>query len=242
MFNYLSWVNDYGLIDKILTQKNRKQREKEIGDKLYKIIEYQTSAYPVWVCFLPWGVKFDEAKKIGIIPKSGKVICFEGPVGIANPDPNVTKILLQQIINDLDSLNLSEFNVLALSIGNYLGYYVANHFNVKKLVSVVPGSKLGACIYDGIASQEVRKRAVLLNINSSEEYDAKLTGTNPIENLNNLPEDIEIHIATHDFFIPTVHGEELIQAMIKNGKNPKIFRYKKGHVLTLAEFGKCNPY
>ena len=242
MIDYLFWINDYGLIDKILAKKNRKRREKEIGDKLYKRIEYQTSIYPIWVCFLPWGVKFNEAKNSGLIPKLGKVICYEGPVGIANPDPNMAKILLQQIINDLNSLNLSEFNVLALSIGNFLGYYVANHFSVKKLVSVVPGSKLGACIYDGIASQEIRKRAVLLNINSSEEYDLKLAGTNPIENLNNLPADIEIHIASHDLFIPTIHGEELVQAMIKNGKNPKIFRYKKGHVLTLAEFGKRNHY
>jgi len=242
MFNFLSEINDYGIFDKIYSIVGNKKRIKEIGDVNFKRIETGKSNNLIWVCFLPWRVSFKEAKKIGLVPKNGRVITYEGPIGLANPDPNIAKELLKKIVSDLKLLKLNNFNILAHSIGNYPAFFVANHFNVKKLVSVVPGSKLGACIYDSIVTQEVKKMAIKLGYNNSFQYDLCITKTNPISNLDNLPSDIEIHIATHDFFIPTIYGEELISELIKN-RNPKILRYNnKGHVLTLAKFGKDNPY
>ncbi|EKD29502.1 MAG: hypothetical protein ACD_78C00383G0006 [uncultured bacterium (gcode 4)] len=236
----LSKINDFGLVDKFFSKLYNKQREKEIGNENYKRIELRKNEDETWVCFLPWRVSFKEANKLGFIPKNGRVIVYEGPIGLTNPNPNKAKDLLERLVADLKSLKLPNFSVLALSIGTYPGFYVANSFNVKKLVAVVPGSKLGSCIYGGIATQGVRQRAILFGIKDSKQYDSLIIGTNPIENLNNLPEDIEIHLANQDFFIPTIYGEELIGKLDELNKKYRIFRYDKGHVLTLYQFGRNN--
>jgi hypothetical protein len=243
MINYLlSKIKDFGFIDKIYSRKDENIREKEIGNKEYKRIEIRNESMPVWVCFLPWRVTFEEATKLGLVPKIGRVIVYEGPIGLANPNPTVAAELLGKIVEDLKSLNLNNFNILSLSIGSYPGFYIANHFNVNKLVAVTPGSKLGASIYKGIATQKIKKQAIALGFSNGEYYDSLITGTNPIENLDNLPDDIEIHLATHDFYIPTMYGEELVSEL-HNKKSSKIIRYEgKGHILTMIQFGKSNPY
>ncbi|MFA6353483.1 MAG: hypothetical protein WCW93_00955 [Candidatus Paceibacterota bacterium] len=244
MLNYLlSKIKDYGLLDKIYAKKNSGSREKEIGDENYFRTDIRNGDSPTWVCFLPWRVNFKQALQLGLIPKNGRVITYEGPIGVANPDPSVAIVLLKRLVDDLKTLNLNNFNVLSLSIGAYPSFYIANHFNVDKLVAVTPGSKLGACIYKGMASQCIKKRAVSLGFENGEQYDSLLADTNPIENLDNLPENIEIHLATHDFYIPTIYGEELIAELMKKKIKTKVVRHNgKGHVLTMIQFGRDNLY
>ena len=49
-------------------------------------------------------------------------------------------------------------------------------------------------------------------------YDKILKGTNVIENISNLPNEIEIHIASYDNYIKTYHGEKLIKNLKKTKK------------------------
>ncbi len=103
------------------------------------------------------------------------------------------------------------------------------------------GTKLGECLWHGAATKEVRRRAESLGIKSPEEYDKILDGINPIDNLDNLPETIELHLPMSDRYIPTRYGEELIRALENSGKNPRIIRYNGcGHILTLLKYGASN--
>ncbi len=195
----------------------------------------------VWLCFLPWRVSFKEAEKIGLIPKRGRVLVYEIPDNLINPNPFMAKNLLKKVFKDITSLNLKNFNVLAYSAGAYFGFFVANHLKAKKMVAVAPGSELGN-FYDSIATSKIKQKAIQLGYKNSSEYNNCLKETNPIANLKNLPDDIEIHLPSHDFYIPTKFGEELIYQLQKH-KNPKIVRYKnKGHILTLIKFGQNNPF
>jgi len=238
----LELIKDYGLTDKILSKISEKERKKEIGSKSYKLFIEESEWESQWVCFLPWGMKFDLAKKIGLIPKRGRCFVYEGPIGIPSPNPQDSKDLLLELSENVSSLGLNNFNIMGLSVGTYAGFFMANNFDVNKLVAVVPSSKLGAALWEGIATQEIRRRASKFGLENSLDYDEIISGTNSIENISNLPDDIEIHVATHDRYIPTKYGEELISEVQKQ-RNPKIQRYNgKGHVLTLLQFGQSNPY
>ncbi|MFA5916751.1 MAG: hypothetical protein WC850_00770 [Candidatus Gracilibacteria bacterium] len=244
MGDFIYKIKDFGVFDIIVNKINQGKREKKMDLISYKRIETQNGDNQiVWVCFLPWRMHFEEAEKLGLIPKKGRIICYTGPIGLANLDPNISKQLLLSLVNDIKSLNLQSFNVLALSIGNYPGFYVANHFNVNKLVSVVPGSYLGGAIFDGIATKHIKRDSMAYGIENGKKYDFIIKGTNPIENLDNLNFDIEIHLASHDLFIPTFYGNMLIEEIKKKNKNLKVINYTgKGHVLTVLKFGKDNPY
>jgi len=235
-------VKDFGMIDFLYNRFSSSKKDDLIGDTKFKRTIYENDSKEPWICFLPWRVGTQEAEKLGLIPKKHKAIVYEGPVGIANPNPQIARDLQQKIVEDKEKLNLGTFNVLSYSVGTYPGFYVANHFQTNKLISVVPGARLGACIWDGIATQKVRKLAIQdYNIKDANQYDTVLKGTNPIESIQNLPDDIEVHLAPHDKYIRSPHGEELVKEIINQGKNPKVKRYYgKGHALSLAHFGEHN--
>ncbi len=236
-------VKDFGAIDYLYNIFSSKETV-QIEDTSFKrtIHNDNGDSKEPWVCFLPWRIETQEAEKLGLIPKKHKAIVYEGPIGIANPNPQITRDLQQELVEDIHKLNLGTFNVLAYSVGTYPGFYVANNFPTKKFVSVLPGARIGACLWDGIATQKVRKLAIQdHNIQDAKQYDAVLKGTNLIENIQNLPKDIEVYLASHDKYIRTPHGEELVKEMINQGKNPQVKRYwGKGHALSLAHFGKHN--
>lgn len=254
-------TKDFGLVDNLYSFMGHNQKKKEIGDiqhhqyhqksqtipdtnynkHIRHIYENETIG-PTWVCFLPWRTTFEEALKIGILPKKGKVIVYECPRGIVNPNPEIPKKMLLALVDDIKRLNLGRFNVLGFSVGTYVAFYVANNFNVKKLVSVVPGAKLGACMWKGCSTTVVREMAISLGINSHKDYDKVIKGTNPSQNIHSLPQDIEVHIATHDKIIPSKYGYKLLNKIQKK-HHVNIVEYEgKGHVLTLLQYGMTHSY
>ncbi|MDA3839600.1 MAG: hypothetical protein PF572_00790 [Patescibacteria group bacterium] len=233
---------DFGLVDRIYNKLGSSKKDHLIGDTNFTRTIFNDDSSETFVCFLPWRVGISEAQKLGLIPKTARTILYEGPIGFANSNPEIARKLQSDIVEDIREQNLGRFSVLSYSIGTYPGFYIANNFPTDKLIAVVPGAKLGACIWDGIATQKVKSLASKDHgIMCHSEYDSVLYGTNPIENISNLPSNIEIHLATNDNYIKTHHGEALIEGLIAQGKNPKIIKYNgKGHILTLAEFGKNN--
>lgn len=234
-------IIDFGLID-IAYNEFYAFEKSDITDFKFTKTSFNEDSSETWICFLPWKTKIQEAKYLGLIPKKYRTIVYEGPVGLVSPNAQTAKDLQSIIAEDIDKLNLKTFNVLAYSVGTFLGSYIAKTFPIGRLISVVPGEKAGACIWDGIATQEIKEIAIAeYDIKNADQYDAILNGRNPIDNLENLPSDIEIHIASHDNYIRTHHGEKLIQELINANKNPRIYRYEnKGHLLTLRDFGKNN--
>ena len=181
-------VKDFGIVDKIYNKFVSSEKDNLMGDTNFKRTIHNNNSQETWVCFLPWRVDTNLAKKLGLIPKNHRAVVYEGPVGLANPNPKIAKILQERIVEDISKLDLEPFNVLSYSIGTYPGFYVANHFSTNRLIGVVPGARLGACIWDSIATQKVRDMAIReYGIKNANQYDKVLKGTNPIENIRNLP-------------------------------------------------------
>jgi len=241
----LTKLKDYGIIDYIYAKTSPiKINKNEYQTFKKEIINQNLNPKEAYICFLPWRTTINEAKKLGLIPKTTKTIVYQGPVGIVNKNPHQTKQLLKQIEIDIKfeikSNKLKEFNILCYSIGTYMGFHIANKFSAKKLIAVVPGSKVGETIWDGIATQKIKNQSIKEGFLTPQIYDKILNPTNPIENISNLPENIEIYIGTHDKFIKPKHSQDLINA-IEKIRTPKIIKYQsRGHVLSLAKFGKEN--
>jgi hypothetical protein len=235
----ITHTRDFGLFDRVEHLVVCKKNNRLIGDTQMRMYAGgEEKGGMTWVCFLPWRTSYLVAKKYNLLPRHTKFVAFEGPVTRVDPDPSVAKESLFRLVEEVEKLHLKNFGVLGLSAGNYPAWYVANHFDAQRLVSVCPGSRLGSSIWNGIATREVCRRSIEQHGMSEEVYDSVLEGTNPIENTKNLPGEIDIHIASHDKFIPTHLGEELISHLATNQKQYRLSRYKgKGHFLTLLKFG-----
>ncbi len=155
MLSFLAKINDYGFLDKVYSFLENLKNKSKTQTTNFKRIEIKNSDNSTWVCFLPWRVSLKEAKKIGLIPKRGRVLVYEIPDNLINPNPSVAKNLLRKVFENITSLNLKNFNVLAYSAGTYPGFFVANHLNAKKMVAVAPGSELGN-FYDSIATSKIK--------------------------------------------------------------------------------------
>jgi len=241
----IPYIRDYGSLDFIYSYLGTKERNKNIENNQFRRFVLNDDKKGLWVCFLPWNISFESASKLNLIPKKKKVIVYEMPCGIINPVPKLSKKIMLNIVADLkNNIDLEQkFSVMGLSIGIYPAFYVANHFNVDKLVILAPGAYLGESLWEGVATQEVKRRAVNQGCLTFKEYDKEIRGTNPIENLDDLPKDIEIYISTNDNFIKTKFGEKVINKLNEKEKNPVVKYFKgKGHVLGLVEFGLKNNY
>jgi hypothetical protein len=199
---------------------------------------------PTWVVFLPWRTTLKEAKTHNLLPTTGRVIAYEGPIGLVNPDPAHVKDFLLKLVKDLKKKKLKQFNLLGLSVGNYVAFYVASMFdNVEKFVSVVPGYDLGACMYGSNSASLVAEMAKELGYEDHHAYDKELKGFNPGKHFRNLPKDIEVHVAEKDQSIESSQALRLIDELKDMGLNIHATIYPgKGHVLTIAHFGQTHPY
>jgi hypothetical protein len=235
----LKYAYDFGLIDTLWYYANRKRKDALIGKhEIEKIVLSRGNTEMTWVCFLPWRTNISIVKKYNLLPKNSPYIAFQGPISLVDPDPNVSREGLFRLVEEVKKLNLKKFGVLGLSAGNYPAFYIANHFQVNKLVAVCPGARVGSSVWDGIATREVKKRSIQKFGMSETQYDEILGETNPIKNVSNLSDDIEIYLGSHDQYVPTYLGEELVCKLQETGKKPIVHRYKgKGHFLSLLNYG-----
>ena len=232
-------VRDYGLIDKINLRKNKEEKQELLCETDFKRILINPEARDESVCFLPWRTTFEDAINYNLIPKNSRTYVYESPGGLANPDPKKARELLLKILDDFSSLDLKSFDVLGYSIGSFAAFYIANNFQVKSITAVVPGSRLGDCIWESIATQDIKQGAISLGYSTPEEYDKVIAEINPMENTQNLPSELEIHLAGCDSYIPTKFGVELIEKLEEERKNFKLYKHKgRGHASTIAKFGR----
>jgi len=237
----------FGLIDYAYWFFKSRKKDFMIGDEKVARSVTNQEGDETWVCFLPWRNTFDESRKHHLLPTTGLVVAYEGPVSLVGTDALETKKSLVNLVDNFDKFFnengtlRDNMNVLGISVGNLPAFYIANRFNARRLVSICPGARLGENIYRGIATQEVRKRAEE-RYPSHEDYDEILEGMNPIDNISNLPKgEIYVELGGYDKYIPTSSGEELIKAMVEAGKNPKVKRNRfSGHVSTIRDWGKRN--
>jgi hypothetical protein len=240
----LSLVPDYGHLDTVYSRySNFLDENTDISKTKFGKLKISGPENDTLVCFLPWRTSFKEAIDLDMFSMNRNLIIYKMPSDLVNPNPFISRQIMRKIYCDLLSENIEEMIVLSFSVGNFIGFNVANNFpNVKKFISVVPGTTLGTGLYEGIATQDVRLQAELLGYKSHNQYDRIIGHTNAQNQIKNLPQDIEIHLATHDLFIPTKYGGEITKK-IQEIRDPKIVRYGNcGHVSVLGQFGKNNSY
>jgi hypothetical protein len=234
----------FGLLDWIEIKREQMGRQKISKRPKIKIVE--NGSDELWLCFLPWHMNIKFAEKIGLFPKDKNLIVAWKFNCLMNEDPHETLKNLKSIEKRI-SREVKKFKgkkkmcVLGISLGNYPAVYMANRLKTEKMVLVAPGDKLGMCIFTGdktkkLASKIIKRRC------SIKSYDRVLKGTNPIENLKNLPTgNIFVHLAMWDRFIKTKEGIILIEEMTKLGKMPKVCKYHfLGHAETVLLFGLKN--
>ena len=244
----LEHVPDFGHLDTVYSKiSNYMDENQDIFKSDFGKLKISGNENDTLICFLPWRTSFKEAIELDLFSMNRKSIVYKLPTHLVNPNPFAARQLMRKIYIDLAEEKrkhkLGELIVLSYSVGNYMGFNVANNFdNVKKFISVVPGTTLGTGLFEGIATQDVRLQSELLGFKNSTQYDRIIGHTNAQNQIKKLPQDIEIHLATHDLFIPTKYGEDIAK-QIQKIRDPKILRYENcGHVSVLGKFGKNNSY
>ncbi len=223
----------FGALDIAYWQLYSKKLDHLIGEEHFEeplFVDRKTQ--DLWVCFLPWRTSLKEANLFGLLPRNDSLLIYEGPPSLVGTTPTQAKESLLRLIDYFDEhkfMDMFNCKVLGLSIGTLPAFYLANHFSVQKIVTVAAGARLGENIYSSLATQEVKKRAILNGFETSEDYDHRMKGYNPIDNLDDLPfGEIYIELAEFDKHIPTRSGMTLISELRKK---------KIGHTFQLNRCG-----
>jgi len=232
-----------GIVDILaITLKNNSER---VNDSLKRIFVEQDGDL-TWICFLPWRTDLKTAQRYNLLPKEGNLIVYEVPDNLLGAIPQLTLDAFDSIKQDFEAVfiecELSNKNIAfwGLSAGTLPAFYFANKCACKKLVAVCPTARLGEGIFSAFAARNIRKKSIE-NGYTAELYDGLINDINIENNLPNLPDDVTIHIARFDKFVPFSGGKKLVLRIkdIKRGaviKKHNIF----GHILTLYSFGREN--
>lgn len=244
--NLLLRVGDRGLGDyysEIIGRRDRNRRIRGEDFRPPKIVLDRESDEN-WVVFLPWMRSFEEMERFGLLPKNVNYLAYQLQDGIANPDPERSKDMHGMIVRDfsrrISLFNGKGFGVLTFSAGQFPGVFIANHFGAERLRCVCPGSNLGEVIWKGLVTQEVRRRAVEdVGVSDWREYDSVLEGLNPMENLDGLPERVEVILGEKDRYVPIEFGRKFVYGVRSAGKICNVKRYDRlGHVGSVLRYGR----
>lgn len=196
-----------------------------------------------WVCFIPefcYRIPFIRKR---LTPDGINEEAYILPKTVIQPDPNLTRIFLDNVLGKaIRKQNQSylerKVNVLGISLGNVLAFRFAENFQVNKLISVVPGSRLAECIWESIATNKLAQNSGI----NLREYQASLASYNPIESISRISHTYqEIHLGVYDLMIPYRRGMELAKKIQKKFRTSLYCNRFSGHVETIVSFSKRFP-
>ncbi|NQZ84207.1 MAG: hypothetical protein HRU03_00675 [Nanoarchaeales archaeon] len=227
--------------DKLYNYFIKNKSDKTNDSKFWiKEIIHKGNSDDVWICFLGWKTSISIAKKLNLLPKSGKIIVYQEPNALVNKNPDVSKELFYELYNDVKQyLKNTQVNVLSLSLGNMHGFYIASRYDVKKFISVLPGPELGRNIWKSCASEKIMMESILLDF-SQKKYDNVLKNLECSYNYMNLPHNSYFYIAKSDDYIPSEDQIDLINHIKKHHMYRKISYFHLGHIFSHLYFGLLN--
>lgn len=198
---------------------------------------------PNWVCFLPrvcYRVSYIRKR---LIQEGTNMDVYVLPNNIIQPNPELTRkflddVLMSAIQQQNRDYSGKEVNILGISLGNVLAFRFAENFQVNKLISVVPGSRLAECIWESIATNGIVQNSG----RGLQNYKRILAGYNPIESVSSIsPTYTEIHLGIWDLMIPYFRGKELAEEMkLKSNVSVKYAKFS-GHAETVVSFSRQFP-
>lgn len=217
------WLLDLYFQNDINLERSKKFRK--------KVFYYDDTCFRI--VFLPWKTSMDKAMKYSLIPISWEVLVYEWPLNlvsyIPNEMPEAQKILANDVYNFFSN-NKNKFNkkvkILWISQWIYPAFYVANNvIKCDKFIAVTPAWKWEEALW---YSKAVKRVCVESNKKWFDfwDYEKILKKSNPINNIKNLPLDIEIYYWRFDRYIRYFLTESFLIELKKNWKTPKVFKNK----------------
>jgi hypothetical protein len=233
----------FGLLDIVAITLTKKS--KQVNYSLNRFFIEQPGNL-TWVCFLPWRTTLKTAKKYNLLPMEGNLIVYEVPDNLLGSIPTFTLDAFDSIKKDFEK-TFKEYKLInkeiafwGLSAGTMPAFYFANKYTCKKLITVCPTTRLGEGIFSTFAARNIKRKSIKDGY-TAELYDELIKNINIENNLTNLPDDITIHIARFDKFVPFSGGNKLASKIKEIKKDVVIKKHNIfGHILTLYFFGKEN--
>lgn len=114
-------------------------------------------------------------------------------------------------------INPEDITVLGISIGNCPAYRFAAETGAKRLISVVPGSRLAESLWRSNATKkevmEAKKRGFTF-----EDFQKELSPFDPIRYVPSLSGRVDVFLGRYDRMIPYALGKELADELERSAK------------------------
>ncbi len=233
-----------GIIDRFLINLNNKNHKNTDYDITRYFIKKQSNK--TWVYFVPKNMNLQILKTFGFLPNRYSVLIYGLPDSFLSSSPNIVLKVFNKLKRDFTKqyqkllLANNELSFVGISIGNMPTFYFANKLKCKKLISLCPTDKLGDGIFKALAADkmQIKNKTIEMGYNAIR-YDLIIKGLNPIDNIKNLPKNIEIYLAGFDKYLPVYGGQRLVEKIkTHNNKCINVRQFNLlGHVMTIIMFG-----
>lgn len=183
-----------------------------------------------WFCFIPSSIYNSPKFTNKVLPKKGNLHIYEIPSNTIQPNPKITRTLLEDITDcartEIKGMKIKDPCFQGISLGNAPAFVLANETRSKgKFISVAAGARLPECIRDGIATREIMDLA-LQHGYSFDQYKQVLDVFSPVNNLNQIAAQPRFYLGARDVIIPYKSGEELIHQVKKVGMGAEVNIYR----------------
>jgi len=228
-------LDRFGILDRAYVIKSRLRRRIDPYDKAELVWDRPSdSSNPKNIWFLPANVYDDPLRTANVVKGSSYVFRVHGNAFTPNPREvrDYLEDLSGKVMDIIDSGDIpTDMPISGVSLGGILANYIANRFPFTSLYLRTPGDDLALCIRESILT-----RAKYIEGGFSPgKWDEELCNLNPLNNLDNLPEDIRILLAERDLIVPFDRGRGLVEAIKAKGKKPIVeIRKFSGHRVSYA--------
>ena len=196
------------------------------------------------ICFLPWKVTIQTAKRMKIIPKSF-LACYQLPSAIVSSEPALCAQAVEVLVNDalglLKHLGIEPQSITSVgfSMGNGPATVLANKTGAR-LCSVTSADRGDLMLWQSDAVIGVKHAARRKGYVSSDFREA-LAGLDPIDNLSNIGRDSVFIAAERDMFVPRERRIALLDAVRDIVPSALIVTADRGHVRTIWQTAQQLP-
>jgi len=229
-------LDRFGILDRAYVIKSRLRKREDPYDKTELVWDRPSdSSNPKNIWFLPANVYDDPLKKANVVNGSSHVFRVHGNAFTSNPGEvrEYLEGLSAEVMDRIDSGDTpTDSSISGVSLGGIIANYIANRFPFTSLYLRAPGDDLAVCIRESILTRAKYIKGGF----SPGKWDEELFNLNPLNNLDNLPEDIRILLGGRDLIVPFYRGMRLVEAIKAKGKKPRVeIRKYSGHRVSYAK-------
>ena len=214
----------FGLLDSLLVSLSRKDNGSV--KKATELVSTNLSQNgKTLVCFLPEIMLRESILGNKFLDSARNVLAYMlSPRRVVRPNPSHTRELLENVYEDAllkvssHDINPEDLIVLGISLGNCPAYRFAAQTHAKKLISVVPGSRLSESIWESNVTREQVKEAKRLGF-KLEDFKEQLISFNPIEYVSEISGHVEVYLGKYDRMIPYYLGRELALSLEEQSRS-----------------------